>query len=72
MLADEMTRMHTFQRTVLENMEREIKEIGKVASTMNAEITKYKGFLGGVTLVITALVTVLSFFKSWLFTKLGV
>ena len=46
--------------------------LDKKMDEINTDITKYKGFIGGVTLVITGLGVVIAFFKSWLFQKLGI
>jgi len=41
-----------------------MKEIGE-------DIVKYKGFLGGVTLILTSIGVIIMFFKTWILSKLG-
>lgn len=40
--------------------------------TLDRDITHYKGFVGGIALVITGIGILLTFFKTWLFTKMGI
>lgn len=38
---------------------------------MENEITHYKGFIGGIALILSGIGILFTFFKQWLFTKLG-
>lgn len=55
------------QVTILSKLE----IINKKMDDVNTDIVKYKGFIGGITLVLTGVGLILVFFKSWVLAKLG-
>lgn len=67
---------HTERIAVLEIKVEEVqndnKEILATLKEMQGELTKYKGFLGGVTFVASCLVVAVSMFKDVLLKKLGI
>lgn len=55
------------QRDIIASLEK----VNSTVSEMKTEIVRYKGFLGGVTLVLTGVVSILLLFKTWFFAKMG-
>ena len=56
------------QDTVLEKLDGLARKMDEI----NSDIIRYKGFIGGVALVLTGIGIVATFFKTWIFTKLGI
>lgn len=67
---------HTERIAVLETKVAEVqndnKEILATLKVMQGELTKYKGFLGGVTFVGSCILVAVTMFKDVLLKKLGI
>jgi hypothetical protein len=53
--------------TVAEEMRADRKEFHEAVTELRDEITRYKGFIGGIAFVLSGIVTALAVFKGWLF-----
>lgn len=51
----------------IEALEAQNVEILRIVNDIRSELTRYKGFLGGVVFVVGALITILDLFKDYLF-----
>ena len=52
---------------VADEMKQDRKEFHDAVSALRDEITRYKGFVGGIAFVLSGVVTALALFKGWLF-----
>jgi uncharacterized membrane protein YjjP (DUF1212 family) len=52
--------------TKVENLEDQHKELLKLLHEIKDEMTRYKGFLGGVAFLVSCLVVAVSIFKEWI------
>lgn len=61
---------HSERVVVLENevfnLKEDLKEILKTVKEIDVQMTRYKGFLGGITFVLSAVGVFWSFGKDWL------
>lgn len=61
---------HTERVVVLENevsnLKEDLKEILKTVKEIDEQMTRYKGFLGGITFVVSAIGVFWSFGKDWI------
>lgn len=55
-------------KCILEKLESLDKKIDAVST----ELVRYKGFVGGMVLVFTGIGILLTFFKTWVFSKFGI
>jgi hypothetical protein len=51
---------------VAADMKSDREDFHKAVTDLSAEMTRYKGFVGGITFVIGAMLTAFTVFKSWL------
>ena len=70
-LMKEMKATQEFHVEMLRTMQAELKEVKKIGERIDTEMTRYKGFLGGITFLLGAIGVAAAFFKTWLFAKLG-
>lgn len=57
--------------TKLENLEEKHKELLKLMHEVKDEMTRYKGFVGGIAFVVSCLGVAAAFFKDWLLKHMG-
>ncbi len=53
--------------SVASEMKDDREEFHAAVKDLQGEITRYKGFVGGIAFVLSGVVTALTLFKSWLF-----
>lgn len=58
--------------TELDNVKKMVGEVLLEQKKTNELLIRYKGFFGGVAFVLSGFVTILIFFKEWLFKKVGI
>jgi uncharacterized membrane protein YjjP (DUF1212 family) len=52
--------------TKVENLEDQHKELLKLLHEIKDEMTRYKGFLGGIAFLVSCLAVAVSIFKDWI------
>lgn len=52
--------------TKVENLEDQHKELLKLLHEIKDEMTKYKGFVGGIAFLVSCLGVAAAFFKDWI------
>jgi hypothetical protein len=62
----------TSRIAVLEEKVERIEKKMDVLDEIHQELTRYKGFIGGIVFLATCVFTALGFFKDWLKLKIGV
>lgn len=53
--------------SVADEMKADRKEFHEAVRELRDEITRYKGFVGGIAFVLSGIVTALALFKGWIF-----
>lgn len=57
--------------TKVENLESQHKELLKLMHEIKDEMTRYKGFVGGIAFLVSCLGVAAAFFKDWIIKHLG-
>ena len=78
-LENELKNVSVHLKSISETHHENYRKISETLSAINVrldtldrDITHYKGFVGGIALVLSGIGILLTFFKTWLFTKMGI